>query len=214
VKPITELKNIHEGYDIHVVASGASAGYIDDSYFENKIVIGVNQVYKRFINLDYVVRKENLWMDTARKFADMLGFKLIVSRHDCGTLDYKLNSGGDYVFDHPDNSAKEINLDPVGSENQIVVGYSTITSAIHIAAYMGAANIILVGHDCGLLDGQINFPGYNEAHGGQDFYRQYITQIEPQTIALRERLTEVYNCNVYSLNPFINFGLEGHRYER
>jgi hypothetical protein len=27
-------------------------------------------------------------------------------------------------------------------------------------------------------------------------------------------LKEVYGCNVYSLNPFLNFGLEGHEYER
>jgi carbonic anhydrase len=101
----------------------------------------------------------------------------------------------------------------VGTD-RIVVSYSTITSAIHIAAYMGAANIIIVGHDCGTLDGEVNFPGYGEAIGGSDFYRQFITEIEPQTLTLREKIKEVYGCNLYSLNPFINFGLEGHEYHR
>jgi len=213
VKNITELKNIHEGYDIYIVAAGASAGYIDPSFFDNKITIGVNQVYKRFPNVDYVVRKEAVWNDAALEAAKSFGFKLITSKHSCGTLSYPKNEGADYIFEHPDNKLKAIDLSVVGTD-KIVVSYSTITSAIHIAAYMGAANIIIVGHDCGLLDGATNFPGYNAPIASMSFYRNFLTEIEPQTLALRDRLKEVHGCNVYSLNPFINFGLEGHEYYR
>lgn len=213
MKPISELKDIHKGYDLYVVASGASAGYIEPSFFDNKIAIGVNQVWKRFNKLDYIVRKEGRWMDAAQTASKSMGFKLIVSQYNCGTYSFAQNKAGDYFFNHVDNGLKEVCLDVVGT-NWIVVSFSTITSAMHIAAYMGAANIILVGHDCGTLDGQVNFPGYGEAIGGATFYREFITQIEPQTLALRERLKEVYNVNVYSLNPFLNFGLEGHEYER
>jgi hypothetical protein len=213
MKPISELKNIHNGHDLYVVASGASAGYIEQSFFNNKIAIGVNQVWKRFSNLDYIVRKESTWMDVTQAASKSMGFKTIMSRHNCGALGYGENDGGDYVFDHPDNAITKLDLDVIGTD-KIVVSYSTITSAIHIAAYMGAANIVLIGHDCGTLDGQVNFPDYGEAIGGADFYRKFITQIEPQTLTLRERIKEVYGCPIYSLNPFINFGLEGHRYER
>jgi len=213
MKPISELKDIHKGHDLYVVASGASAGYIEPSFFDNKIAIGVNQVWKRFNNLDYVIRKEGQWMDAAQTASKLMGFKLIVSQYNCGTYASKQNTIGDYYFHHTDNGLKNINLDVVGTD-WIVVSYSTITSALHIAAYMGAANIIIVGHDCGTLDGQINFPGYGEAIAGADFYRKFITEIEPQTLALREKLKEVYGVNIYSLNPFINFGLEGYKYER
>jgi hypothetical protein len=213
VKNITELKNIHEGYDIYIVAAGASAGYIDPSFFDNKIAIGVNQVYKRFPNVDYVVRKEAVWNDAALEAAKSFGFKLITSRYSCGTLSYPINEGADYIFEHSDNKLKTIDLSVIGTD-KIVVSYSTITSAIHIAAYMGAANIIIVGHDCGLLDGAANFPGYNAPIAGMSFYRNFLTEIEPQTLALREKLKEVYGVNIYSLNPFINFGLEGHEYYR
>jgi hypothetical protein len=213
VKNITELKNIHEGYDIYIVAAGASAGYIDPSFFDNKIVIGVNQVYKRFPNVDYVVRKEAKWNDIVSAAAKTFGFKLITSKHSCGTLSYPINEGADYIFEHNDNKLKQIDLSVVGTD-KIVVSYSTITSAIHIAAYMGAANIIIVGHDCGTLDGATNFPGYNAPIAGTTFYRQFLSDIEPQTLALREKLKEVYDVNIYSLNPFINFGLEGHEYYR
>ena len=211
MKPITELKNIHEGHDIYVVASGASAGFIEPSFFDNKLAIGVNQVWRRFPNLDYIVRKDSNTMESARLAKKMLDFKLIVSEHNCGTLKYEKNGGADFYFEHLDNKLDKIDLSVIGTD-KIVVSYSTITSAIHIAAYMGAANIILVGHDCGMLDGKANFPGYPEPPTGQPFYDKFLSLIEPATLALRAKIQAFYGCNIYSLNPFINFGLEGHIY--
>ncbi len=213
MKSIGELKDIYSGYDIYVVASGASAGFIDPSFFNNKLAIGVNEVWKRFANMDYVVRKESKWMSAAIAASRQFGFKLIVSQHNCGMLKYEKNTGADYYFEHLDNGLQDIDLSVVGTD-KIVVSYSTITSAIHVAAYMGAANIILVGHDCGTLDGNTNIAGYAEALHGAQFYREFLKVIEPQTVALRDKLKEVYSCNVYSLNPFVNFGLEGHEYVR
>ncbi len=99
--------------------------------------------------------------------------------------------------------------------DMIVVSYSTITSAMHVAAYLGARNIILVGHDCGYVDGKKNFDGYPEPILGRisGFYDRFLGSIEPQSIAVRERLRDVYGCCIYSLNPFLNFQLEGHSYE-
>ena len=213
MKSIRELKNIHEGYDIYVVASGASAGYIDPSFFDNKLAIGVNQVWKRFTNLDYIVRKDSKGMAATIEASKHFGFNTIVSAYDCGTLRFARNEDADYVFEHLDNKLNEIDLSVVGTD-MIVVSYSTITSAIHIAAYMGAANIIIVGHDCGTLDGNVNIAGYDESPHGAQFYREFLAVIEPQTLALRAKLKEVYGCNVYSLNPFVNLGLEGHEYKR
>lgn len=213
MKPIGELKNIHEGHDIYVVASGASAGYIDPGFFDNKLAIGVNQVWERFTNLDYIVRKESKGMNVAIAASKLSGFKTICSGHNCGTLRYAKNESADYYFEHLDNKLEEIDLSVVGTD-KIVVSYSTITSAIHIAAYMGAANIILIGHDCGTLDGKANIAGYAESPHGAQFYREFLAVIEPQTLALRAKLKEVYGCNVYSLNPFVNLGLEGHEYKR
>lgn len=214
-RSISELKDRCTGYDIYVVASGPSASFIEPSFFNNKIAIGINEVYRRFSNLDYLVRKEAIRSNQAY----VTGIPLIISRHSCGDTKSKINKlDGKYdyfVFDHVENGLTEVNLDVIGTD-KIVVSYSTITSAMHIAAYMGAANIILVGHDCGYIDGERNIIGYPDTpyQGGSDFYHRFLTQIEPQTVAVRERLKQVYKCNVYSLNPFVNFGLEGHRYER
>ena len=42
---LPEYKNFHQGADIYVIGSGTSTELIHPSFFENKITIGVNQVY-------------------------------------------------------------------------------------------------------------------------------------------------------------------------
>lgn len=211
-RPITDLRQRHPGYDIWVIGSGPSAGFIEPSFFDNKIAIGVNETWIRFPNVDYLVRKEAARSAVAYE----TGIPLIVSRFDCGNRRGKVNrfqGPFDYfVFDHAQNGLDQIDLQAIGTD-RITVSWSTITSAIHIAAYMGAANIVIVGHDCGLIDGQNRIAGYPPSLPGWD-YNGWLKKIEPQTIALRERIWEVYRARIYSLNPWLNFGLEGHRYER
>ena len=47
MKGIIELKNKHQGEDIYVLASGKSVDFFNEDFFDNKIVIGVNQAYKK-----------------------------------------------------------------------------------------------------------------------------------------------------------------------
>lgn len=215
-KPVTALKNALDGFDVYVIASGASAGFINPNFFANKYTIGINEAWTRF-DTDYLLRKENERTGDAWDYCKRTGTQLIISKQSCGSKQCGLNdlTKCHYWFDHEENGMKEVDLSVVGTD-KIVVSFSTITSGIHLAAYMGAANIILVGHDCGTIDGKQNFDGYPEPihQDGRKFYGRFLQNIEPQTIAIRERIKEVYGCNIYSLNPFVNFGLEGHKYER
>ena len=105
-------------------------------------------------------------------------------------------------------------------ENSLYVSFSTITTGIHLAAYMGAKNIILVGHDCGTLNGECNFTAYHtkQTRGlvwkNEKDYTKWLLDIEGITIELKKTLQEKYSCNICSLNPFINFNLEGNIYEK
>jgi len=171
----------------------------------DKFTIGVNQVFTRF-KTNYLVRKEKQFV----KEALASGIPLIVSMYNCGVPEYGLNPEADYVFDHEPNGGLDLSVIEEGEK--IVVSSSSITSAMHIAAVMGAKNIILCGHDCGTLDNKSHFAEYNEAINGDEWYRNWIKMIENDTILVRDKLREVYGCHTYSLNPFINFGLEGHEY--
>ena len=212
-RSIQEQAGMYDGYDIYVVASGPSAGFIEPEFFDNKVAIGVNEAWLRFPNLDYLVRKEA----ERSQAAYMSGIPLVISRHNCGVLAYALNRldgpSDYYVFEHADNQLSNVDLSVIGTD-KLIVSWSTITSAMHLAAYMGAANIILVGHDCGLIDGQHNMQGYPTALNGEKFYLDWLTKIEPQSILVRAALQEHYGCRIYSLNPFLNLGMEGHEYSR
>lgn len=222
-KPLSELKDKHLNEDIYVIASGASMDYIDPSFFEGKVTIGINQVYKKFA-CTYLVRKEVKFIQPSLA----TGSVVIVSEFDSGNLnsgDHKLNTNkvehpNLYYFEHLDNQHDKVDTSIIAElSNKIVVSFSTITSAMHIAAYMGAFNIILCGHDAGILDGKMNFDGYvdkitDTPWQNWEQYRRWLKVIEGQTLDVKKKLEEVYDLNVLSINPFINFGLEGHRYER
>ena len=208
---IFTLAGEHRGEDIYVIGSGPSAGYVDLSFLANKVTIGVNWAHLRF-PVTYTLCKEN---GVARS-AYEAGQTLIASRYSGGNTQGQLNRfsgcGPYYVFEHRHNTCAIDGLDEISGK--VLVGYSTITSAMHVAAIFGAANIILIGHDCGTLDGQCNYPGYPTAPLGSEFYRDFIRKIEDQTIIVRAWLKREYGVNVYSLNPFIGLGLEGHEYRR
>ncbi len=184
--------------------------FVAPEFFLNKIVIGVNDVYRKY-PCTYLVRKEALGAEAAVA----TGIPLLISEFDCGNRGGNRNQvdGAAWYYDHLNNECIAMDLSIVGTD-RIVVSFSTITSAIHIAAYMGAANIMICGHDGGMLDGQINYQGYYpEGSVCSVWYRDWVRQIMNQSRQLRDKLAQVYGCRVHSLNPFIGFDFEGHSFE-
>jgi len=226
MKSLQDFKNIHKNGDIYILASGKSVDFIDNSFFENKIVIGINQAYKKF-ECKYLVRKECKLIDTVLK--DNKNAVHFISNGDCGggnnknTQFIKKNNydkaNNIVIYHHNNNTCKVPNNLP--ENDKLVTSYSTITTGIHLAAYMGAKNIILVGHDCGTLNGECNFKGYHTDEtykitwkNGKRDYKEWLKNIESQTIEVRRLIKDKYGCNIYSLNPFINFGLENNEYSK
>ena len=214
---LLDFKNIHKGKDIYVIASGKSLDFIDNSFFKNKILLGINQVYKKY-KCKYLVRKETDLIDKVlNENPDTIHFK---SRKSNGALPKSYNNLPNLIiYNHDPWKARVTKLPK--EDNKLLISHSTITTGIHLAAYMGASNIILIGHDCGTLNGEPNFNGYHTnatykiAHGGgKQGYVQWLKLIENDTIKLKEKKKKKYKCNIYSLNPFINFGLEGNIYKK
>tara|TARA_Y100000389_G_C17443758_1_gene510295 strand:+ start:332 stop:1021 length:690 start_codon:yes stop_codon:yes gene_type:complete len=228
MKQLADFKNKHLDEDIYVYASGKSCDFIDNSFFDNKIVIAVNQSYRR-LKTNYLVRKEFKLLEKIISNNELTGVIHFVSRGNYGgdnntnynfILKKYANSNNIIIYNH-DKNIHQLNNLPNG-EDKLVVSYSTITTAIHLAAYMGAKNIIIVGHDCGLLNGESNFKGYHTKESlnvawkknPQKQYNDWLGKIENQTITLKKLLKDKYGCNVLSLNPFINFNLEGNKFTK
>jgi len=215
-------KNKFIGDDLYILGSGYSMSFIDKSFFDRKITIGANLMYRQF-PIKYSVIKHKQFIEEAVEEGQIV----IASKHDCGDIEHELNPlGANYYFTHKKGRFGELeenfieNINSIGKDDDIFVSYSTITSCIHLAAYMGAKNIIICGHDCGWLDDRSHIDGYQERlvdfyekeEKFNEYYNGWFERIQNDTIRLKAKLKEVYKCNIYSLNPFINFGLEGHTY--
>lgn len=217
MRHVSELHNKHKGEDIYIINSGASLDHIDTSFFQNKITVGVNQVYRK-LDCTYLVRKEKSLI----KESLMTGSKVICSRWDSGDIKKGkklLNTVGledldFYVFDHLENGHTNIDFSVLDRPGYMIVSYSTITSAMHVAAHLGAKNIIIVAHDCGTLNDKHTFDGYYKDISETPWknwkeYIDWLKVIEDQTIQVKKRLSNKYGCNILSLNPFVNYNLEG-----
>lgn len=225
--PVAALEGVHEGHDIWVVATGPSMNYVNPDFFNNKITVGVNDAYRRFDGLTYLLSKtpwgcpehhdgkpppgdarllKPYWVGSGSP-------KLVLSEHDCGSTHLRHNVllVPAYYFDHNDNNCKgEIDFDVVGCDNSLVVSWSTITSAIHLAAHLGAENIIVCGHDGGSIDGEwrMQVEGFKyPVHRDEE---KLIPVWMRQTREVRDKLTMHYGCKIYGLNPFIGLGCPGH----
>lgn len=208
MKGITEFRNRHRGEDIYVVGAGASLNYLDREFFTGKITVMVNTVALTWgVQPTYIVAKEHAHCvhPNAARFPDT---PIIVSLHDCGSPVRPANFSHPnvHVFDHLPNAVQDFDAgrDWPTEENSLVVSWSTITSAMHFAAYLGAATIIVAGHDCGQMgtDGP-----YMKGYGVSSM--DWLLQIERQSRAVKEQLIWRYGCRVYGLSPFITPDLEG-----
>ena len=232
---MNEYKNIHSNQDIYVIGSGKSCDFIDQSFFENKITIGINQVFKKF-DCKYYIRKEKelieyvidnindnskLFITNGKYGGDNLENKDFINKNLNENKKKKI-----IMLEHYKNCSFKIDkikktdffdLDKNIKKNKLITSSSTICTGIHLAYYMGAKNIILVGHDCCLIDKKSNFNGYHTdktlsfAHkNGQKDYNKWLSKIESHTIHIKKILKEL-DVNVYSLNPFVSYNLEGHK---
>jgi hypothetical protein len=217
MRSVVEFKDTHLQQDIWVIAAGSSMNYINPEFFANKVTIGVNRICMKF-DCDYLVAKDGRGFSAiSNSISDKT--KIILSKHESGNLHQNINTytGEYWLFDHPAKPQEKPDLSCINKEStEIVVSYSTITSAIHLAAYMGAANIMICGHDCGTIDNIATIDGYYDTlkphQGTEEAYIRWLSEIENHTTAVCHTITKNFNCNIHSLNPFINFNLEGHKY--
>lgn len=206
------LRNVHEGSTIWVVGSGPSLNFIEPSFFDDKICVTVNFVGRTKGLKSFYSYSNYHSTDPNANFGDGLIVAVMLA---LDTLTQEPWPG-----EVPDNVAlsEAHNYRPPGSrwdpytmpppEGQIVYGSSSIHGATHLAAHLGAAHIVMVGADCGTIDGNVNMDNYplpTEAYSLGVWNRH--------TIVLKRWLKEHYGANVHSLNPFVNLNLEGHTFQ-
>jgi hypothetical protein len=216
------LKDIHKGQDIYVIASGASMDYVDPSFFEGKITIGLNQTFSKYKYCTYYLRKDGRgWMgfdviDHINNVSPQS--KLIVSDYVGCALEWGKNDFGDdigfdyYYFDHPTGHGELDTsvLPKILPEAIFPNGVSLTSIGIAMAAYMGAKNIIVCGNDTVLVDGKDYFKEYTQSYKKPQDHVPDLNWGSPQSEIVTKYLREL-GINIVGFNPWINFRLEGHR---
>jgi hypothetical protein len=216
MKSITELKDIFAGQDVYLLGSGASLNYINPSFFEGKNTVCVNRVAEIYLPTASVTvtKYHKLAKEFAEKFSEM---KVVCSSGNQGTPNAGALPEGYknlYAFMHNPNrdAATDIRTTFTKEDGWLLVSWSTITSAMHFCAYAGAKNIIIVGLDSGSIDDKQWVDGYWSEENQTDKRKELNLKFEQQSIIAKEVIRDVYGCNIHSLNPFINYNLEGHKY--
>jgi len=216
---LQDFKNIHEGETIWVFGSGASVGFLDPAFFDDKICVSTNlvaehlplQQFYLFSHYHPAVNRQLLNPGLLHAFTHDL-----CSTRWSGTGFY---GEGEWCFGNPPPESVTINklsfTNPLGSsfnpfhhskDDELVFGSSSIHGSIHLAAYMGAKNIMLVGADCGTIDGAHRVDGYPVGHNPWQLYNNHL-------MTMKKWVGDKFGANVYSLNPFVNFNLEGHTFQ-
>lgn len=206
---LQDLQNIHAGETIYVFGSGATLNYLNPRFFDNQICVATNFVGGIFGLESYYTFSH--YEADSRIVAAEPGSIFVVCPRGPNMRTCAWDKGipeGVIVFD-TNCSPPGPNFNPVGSDwptgDTLAIGASSIHGSMHLAAYMGARTLVLVGADCGTLGNDQRVNGYPAGDTPWPLY-------EMQLRLMKIKLKEAYNCDVYSLNPFVNYNLEGVQY--
>jgi len=123
----------------------------------------------------------------------------------------------DFIFNHNPNRGDRGIIDTIQCHpggDRIIVGGSTITSAMHIAAFMGASEVYMAGHDLCSIDGEVNSSNYYDGVlllWDTDGYRRWLDRVAAQSRFTADYIKENYGINIVSLTPFMGLLGEGHK---
>ena len=207
---LANFRDIHAGETVYVIGSGSSLNFINARFFDDKVCVCVNYsgVSKGLRSFYSVSHHHNDADAIARMRPDLLVFTSEVEQvppQDASP--HPASEPNVYLLPTIEQRYSEFNpFQHWPTDDRLIVGPSSIHMTMHLAAYMGAAHIIMVGADCGEYDGASRVTDY-EHPNGQLHFDVWRNTLESMAAKLRELGT-----SVHSLNPWVTPTLEGHTY--
>lgn len=201
--------------DAYILGSGATVNYIDKDFFTGKDVIAVNLAAHRmgiyetarvitFTHYHYDA------LDMADAYPDSLVYAPQGHQGFAGQPQDEVLRPNIIYFEH---YPTHVDFHPVVNgwpENGLLMGSSSLHGAMHLACKRGAANIILVGADCGILDEETNVRGHRLTDVPTADPDALLARWDAHLRQVKDVLVQAYGVRIYSLNPFVNPNLEGH----
>lgn len=203
---LTELANRHYGQTVWVVASDSSLGYFPDGFFDQRAVITINQPH---VPSQYCVTKNDAGDEWVQSLIDQHPRTLFVaSEYRYGNLNHQRSVlNGATVFSHRQNrvSLFDPRTDIPDQDGMLLVSYSTVGSALHLAAYMGARTCMVVGASGGAFGGQL----YHEAEYHPGHLTHLVSDTSKQTQGICDELQRRYGTYFVTVLPWANMRLGG-----
>jgi hypothetical protein len=204
---LTDFKNKHYGETVYVLGSGKTVEFYDPQFFADKVIVATNDGWSNWLpRVTYMLTKHHPVLEEwcGSNLIDMI----FVSRGHCGQHDELIPDSQNYVvFEHALNKVIHFSNEDFPEEG-LVVSYSSITSAMHLAAFMGARHIVMVGSDCGWIDGDSIVSGHIDSFAKPDFPFYFDMQNRVVANEIRSR----FGCSVSSMLPFVTPNMEGHKF--
>jgi hypothetical protein len=209
---LDDVAGTHEGETVFVIGSGKTLDYYEPAFFRDKLTIGTNQGWSlKLDRVDYMVTKYHPvateWVES-----DRVG-TMVVTRGLRGHRNMQpLTDDRMVVVDHNENTVER--WDGEWPEQGLVATHSSITTAMHLGAVLGARSVVMVAADCGTLDDDTNSEGHvNERdHNPEDVWRMKFQSFDRQNQKVANILRERYGVAVMSMLPFVTPNMEGHRF--
>lgn len=210
-KYISTLKNEIKNKDIFILCAGNSLSGFHKDFFKNKITISVNRVFE-IIKTDYIIFKdlnEVFTIEYLKKFKVLNDpkTKIIYSENKYGDPENEIKNELNFTnaFRFKNLSKISINQKPdfkaINKKNYLINSYSTTSSAMHLAAHLGAKDIYLIGHDCCKYDGKYYIKNYYSKkflfRGG--FRNSFFKQIYKDHQKTADVLKKKFKVNFYSI---------------
>lgn len=201
--------------DVYVLASGPTVTYIEPGFFDGKTVIAVNSAAERMGIYDtatvYTVSHYHFeLLSLARKYPRSHFYAPEGDGGHAGQPS-ELRHNVTY-YPHPP-TRYEFSVEDAVHPDGLIVGSTSLHGAMHLACRIGARNVILVGADCGLLDGETNEAGYKSGNLEHGDVLDWLARWDQHLQEVKAWLVGEYGVRIYSLLPFVNANLEGHRWE-
>jgi hypothetical protein len=196
--------------DIYILGSGPSVNFIDPSFFHGKEVIAVNSAADRMgiygmASVTVHTHYHDEGLKLARKYPDRMVWMPNGDRGLDGQPSTLLHNT--VYYPHFPTSMDFI---PRAKPGGLIVGSTSTHGAMHLACKMGARNVILVGIDCGRIDGKVNVDGYSSGDLTVTDTDLWLARWEQHLRLVKAWLQDQCDVNIYSLNPFLNLNMEGH----
>jgi len=204
-----DFEGRHAGETVWVLGSGKTLDFVDRTFFDGKTEVAANNERKGKADHAYVC--SNHWG------VDAPGVLVVPEFEQVPVADMHRGPRPEGALFVPTIQQEYANFNPAlhwPEDGRFAVGPSSATIAVHWAVYLGAAHIVLVGFDCGVIGDDERVDGYyppvnDEAVAQHSHHRLWERVMNDTAVYLRGR-----GVSVHSLNPWATLGLEGHSWEQ